>query len=122
MRVKREPASFTQFRTVMKGSRVVIDLTHEDGDAEEHDLGLAGGPFAVPAAVADADEPLKRRYRLQDEDISEALKTQCILFGEWRTAVWNWSREGAAVGATTVDVWSTILFPSVHVSISGPPS
>jgi hypothetical protein len=103
--VKREPASFLGFHTIMQGHRVVIDLTRVgDDDAEDNVDALQAqlaGNFLEPVPSASVDSNLKRKYRLKDENISETLKEQCIRFGEWRSALWNWSRDEAPVSATT---------------------
>jgi hypothetical protein len=124
--VKREPgtgpASYLQFRTAMKGSRVMIDLTGDDwwlggggggGGADGDDAvlaGLADNVLTHPPSTRDVQ--MQRSYRLADEQVSETLKEQCIRFGEWRTAMWEWSRENPRASATTVDgnVGNLLLF------------
>ena len=109
-RMKREPASFLEFSTIMKGHRIIIDLTrigeiHSDAGSENLDSLQAHllDNFLASAPPASVDSPLKRMYRLADKDISTTFKTQCIQFSEWRSALWNWSRDEAAVSATTFD-------------------
>jgi hypothetical protein len=108
--MKREPASFLEFPTLMRGHRIIIDLTrvgNADGDAGDADADALQAQLAdnylAPNPPASVDVPLKRSYRLSDQNISSTLKHQCILFGEWRSALWNWSRDDAPVSATTFD-------------------
>ena len=106
-RMKREPVSYLQFPTIMKGHRIIIDLTRigEDSDSESVDalLSALSDNFLASVPPASVDLPLKRTYRLSDDDISVTLKDQCIKFGEWRSALWSWSRDEAAVSTTTFD-------------------
>jgi hypothetical protein len=108
--MKREPASYLQFSTIMRGHRIIIDLTHvgddDGGDAAANVDALQAqlaDNFLAPHPPASVDSSLKRTYRLSDEHISETLKMQCISFTEWRSALWSWSRDGAPVSATTFD-------------------
>jgi hypothetical protein len=107
--VKREPASFLEFSTIMRGPRMVIDLTgvgNDDGEGGDNVDALQAqlaDNFLAPRPPAGVDAPLKREYRLKDEHISDTLKEQCIRFGDWRSALWSWSRDAAPVSATTVD-------------------
>ena len=109
-RMKREPVSYLQFPTIMKGNRIVIDLTRigeGDGDADSESvdalLSALSDNFLASVPPSSVDSPLKRIYRLADKDISVTLKEQCIKFGEWRSALWNWSRDDAPVSSTTFD-------------------
>jgi hypothetical protein len=107
--VKRElePVSYLQFQTTMEGSRVFIDLTQindDEFDEAAHALqSHLSDNFLASVPPASVDTPLKRMYRLADKNISTTLKFQMIQFGEWRTALWNWSRDDAHVSATTFD-------------------
>jgi hypothetical protein len=108
--VKREPASFLDFDTIMNGPRVIIDLTRigEENDGEERENVDAlqanlSDNYLPPIPPDSIDSSLKRTYRLADQAISQTFKEQCIKFGEWRSALWSWSRDGPAVTATTVD-------------------
>jgi hypothetical protein len=99
------PASYREFKSLMEGKRILIDLTgndEEDVAMDSLQASLADN-FLAPIPSAAVDVPLKRTYRLADQSISESLKDQCIGFGEWRSALWNWSREGAGVCPTTHD-------------------
>jgi hypothetical protein len=108
--VKREPVSYLKFPTIMKGHRIIIDLTgiaEGDGDADSENvdalLSALSDNFLASVPPASVDSPLKRIYRLADTNISATLKDQCIRFGEWRSALWNWSRDDAPVSSTTFD-------------------
>jgi hypothetical protein len=108
-RMKREPVSYLQFPTIMKGHRIVIDLTRmgEDGDDAEENVdslqAQLSDNFLASLPPRSVDIPLKRSYRIADTDISTTLKSQCIKFGEWRSALWSFSRDDAPVSNTTFD-------------------
>ena len=86
-----------------------MDLTRigEDSDVDSENvdalLSALSDNFLASVPPASVDLPLKRIYRLSDDDISVTLKDQCIKFGEWRSALWSWSRDEAAVSTTTFD-------------------
>ena len=102
IKLEREPASFLAFTTIMRGNRIYIDLTRDEDNIDALQAQLADN-YLAPNPPASVDTPLKRTYRLPDKDISNTLKEQCIQFGEWRSALWNWSRDGAAVAPSTHD-------------------
>ncbi len=84
-RMKREPVSYLQFPTIMKGHRIIIDLTRigeGDGDADSENvdalLSALSDNFLASVPPASVDLPLKRIYRLSDDEISVTLKDQCI--------------------------------------------
>jgi len=104
-RVKQEPGSYLSFRTQMIGPRIVIDLTDSAGGADT-DEALAASisdNFLAPRPPVALDMQLKRSYRLEDKDIAERFKNQCIRFGEWRQAIYVWSRDEGSVKPRTVD-------------------
>ena len=81
--MKREPASYLQFSTIMRGHRIIIDLTHvgddDGGDAAANVDALQAqlaDNFLAPHPPASVDSSLKRTYRLSDQHISETLKRQ----------------------------------------------
>ena len=107
---EREPVSYLKFPTIMQGHRIIIDLTRigeGDGDADSENvdalLSALSDNFLASVPPASVDSPLKRTYRLPDRNISVTLKDQCIKFGEWRSALWSWSRDDAPVSSTTFD-------------------
>ena len=102
IKLEKEPASFLAFTTIMRGNRIYIDLTRDEDNIDALQAQLADN-YLAPNPPASVDTPLKRTYRLPDKDISNTLKEQCIQFGEWRSALWNWSRDGAAVAPSTHD-------------------
>ncbi len=73
--MKREPVSYLQFPTIMKGHRIIIDLTWigegDDADSENVDalLSVLSDNFLASVPPASVDLPLKRIYRLSDDDI-----------------------------------------------------
>jgi hypothetical protein len=73
-RMKREPVSYLQFPTIMKGNRIVIDLTRigeGDGDADSESvdalLSALSDNFLASVPPSSVDSPLKRIYRLADK-------------------------------------------------------
>ena len=71
--IKRElvPISHDQFTTVMRGHKIIIDLTQTDETEEsgEFKAQLADNFLTTPPP-ASVDIPLKRMYRLADDNIS----------------------------------------------------
>jgi hypothetical protein len=108
-RMKRQPVSYLQFPTIMKGHRILIDLTRmgDDGDDAEENVDSLQAQFSdnflaclPPRSV---DIPLSRSYRIVHTDISTTLKSHCIKFGEWRSALLSFWRDDAPVSNTTFD-------------------
>jgi hypothetical protein len=114
----------------MVGSRIVIDLTSlgatgaddEEGGGDDSLQARLADNFLAPRPPPAVDAALKRSYRLPDVSISRTLREQCIRFGEWRSALWSWSREGGSVAATTVggNVSNLLLFAGYATSGQAP--